>query len=172
MIISRKILLSLILLIVASTGYITYSSIFNKPTRETGTKEGNILLDETFPNIKASGNITFSGYRNKVLVIDFMAPWCNPCKAQLEILKEIVQIKNVEIISINIDSSYNMGDLQDFAMNEGITWFFGHSPRAAIDYQITAIPTVIIADESGVIVYRGFYTSKQTFDTILFKVLK
>ena len=100
-----------------------------------------------------------------------MAPWCSPCKAQIPILETVESIPGVEVITINIDPNYNTSFLQEFGEDEGITWFFGHSPFTAIDYEISGVPTVIIVDREGFIQYRAFFTTIQDFERVLSPML-
>jgi thiol-disulfide isomerase/thioredoxin len=165
------ILVGLILISLVS-GYLIYDNfIASDPAAKIGINVGDMLLDQTIPNIDHGESLSFSDYQGNILVIDFMAPWCPPCKAQLPILREIELIEGVEVISINIDPNYEMNFLKDFGVEEGINWFFGHSPKSAIDFEISGIPTLLIADQKGLIVYRGFYTTIKDFETILTELI-
>jgi thiol-disulfide isomerase/thioredoxin len=155
-------------LIVVVSGYLIYDNfIVSDPVIEAGINNGDMLLDQTIPNIDGSESVSFSDYRGSVLIIDFMAPWCPPCIGQISILREIELIEGVEVLSINIDPNYEMAFLKNFRTKEGINWFFGHNPKTAIDFEVTGIPTLLIVDQRGFIVYRGFYTTIKDFDTIL-----
>jgi thiol-disulfide isomerase/thioredoxin len=157
--------LSLITLV---SGYLLYDNfIVSEPASETGFDVGKMLIDQTIPNIDGSENVSFSDYLGSVLIIDFMAPWCQPCKAQIPILRHVESIEGVEVLSINIDPNYDRFSLKNFGVEEGINWFFGHSPTSVIDFEVTGIPTLLIVDQRGIIVYRGFYTTIKDFETVL-----
>ena len=161
-----------LVLVAVFAGYFIYDNfIAPKPVGTVGIAEGNLLLDQTIPSVDGGEAISFSDYRGKVLVIDFLAPWCDPCKEQVDVLAEIASINGVEVISINIDRKYDMQSLQAFADEEGIKWFFGHNPTSAIDFEVAGIPTVLVVDKNGLIVHRGYFTTIQEFDVILPKLL-
>ena len=154
-------------LIVIVGGYLVWSN-FVKPdgTGEIGVNIGDMLLDQEILGIYGE-TIQFSDYRGGVLVIDFMAPWCPPCKDQIPILREIEAVPGVEIVTINVDYTYNMTSLDEFGEDEGITWFFGHSPMTSLEFEVSAIPTILVVDQNGLIVHRGFLTTLNEFNSII-----
>jgi thiol-disulfide isomerase/thioredoxin len=153
-------------LIVIVGGYLVLSN-FVKPvgTGEIGVNIGDMLLDQEILGIYGE-TIQFSDYHGSVLVIDFMAPWCPPCKDQIPILREIEAVPGVEVVTINIDYTYNMTSLDEFGEDEGITWFFGHSPMTSLEFEVSAIPTILVVDQNGLIVHRGFLTTLNEFNSI------
>ena len=154
-------------LIVIVGGYLVWSN-FVKPdgTGEIGVNIGDMLLDQEILGIYGE-TIQFSEYRGSVLVIDFMAPWCPPCKDQIPILREIEAVPGVEVVTINVDYTYNMTSLDEFGEDEGITWFFGHSPMTSLEFEVSAIPTILVIDQNGLIVHRGFLTTLYEFNSIV-----
>jgi len=135
-------------------------------TNEEGITAGYLVTDVMIPLLDGD-TVRFSDYEGELLVVDFMAPWCAPCREQFKVLKELNKRPNVEIITINIDSRYNSSTLRQFAEDEGITWSLGSSPMSGGVYQVNAIPTILFVDEEGVIRYRGFFTTLNQFEQLL-----
>ncbi len=158
-------------LIVIIGSYLVWNN-FVKPdeTGNVGINLGKTLLDQEILGIYGQP-IQFSDYRGSVLVIDFMTPWCPPCKDQISILRKIETVSSVEAITINIDHTYNMTSLIEFGEEEEITWFFGHSPITALEFEVSAIPTILVVDQKGVIVHRGFFTTMNEFEMIISPLL-
>ena len=167
----RKPITYVALIIVAVVaGYLVYDNFLKpQPVDEgvEGIQVGNIILDETVQSVDGNENIKFSDYRGKVLVIDFMAPWCEPCKAQIDILALVDSVAGVEVVSINIDPTYEMEYLYNFGVEEEIDWFFGSNSQCAVDFEVSAIPTIIIVDQEGLIAHRGYFTTVKEFERIL-----
>lgn len=156
-----------IALAVAVGGYLVWYTFFQPDTTgEIGIDVGNKVLDQEIELLNGT-TIKFSDFEGSILVLDFMAPWCSPCKAQIPILDEIESKQGVEVITINIDPNYNSTFLQGFGEEEGITWLFGHAPFTAMDYEVSGVPTVIIVDKEGFIQYRAFFTTMQDFERVL-----
>lgn len=160
-----------IMLVAIVGGYLVWFNFFqSEPSDVIGTKYGNQILDQEIIGIDG-GSIRFSDYEGGILVIDFMAPWCAPCKAQIPVLNEVDSIPSVDVITINVDPNYNLTFLQGFGEEEGVDWFFGHAPLTALEFEVSAIPTVIVVDQEGVIVYRGFFTGAKDFERVLSPLL-
>ena len=154
------------MLIVSAASYMYFSRGNDSVTYEEGITTGYLVTDMEIPLLDG-GAVRFSDHEGKVLVVDFMAPWCPPCREQFKVLKELNEFPNVGIISINIDARYNSSYLRRFAEAEGVTWTFGSSTEAGGTYQTNAIPTILFVDAEGVIRYRGFFTTLNQFEQLL-----
>ncbi len=79
---------------------------------------------------------------NKIVLVDFFAEWCKPCKVQTPILKEIAgEMKdNVEVIMIDADKNKKIASI----------------------YQIKTIPTIMLFKNSKMIYSKqGAHTKSQ-----------
>jgi thiol-disulfide isomerase/thioredoxin len=63
------------------------------------------------PDFKALGvnadTVNYNRFRGKVLMLDFWASWCHPCRMEIPHLKKVYQAyheKGVEILSISVDA--------------------------------------------------------------------
>ena len=155
-----------VLLVSAAGSYMYFSRGNDSVTYEEGITTGYLVTDVMIPLLDGD-TVRFSDYEGELLVVDFMSPWCAPCREQFKVLKELNKRPNVEIITINIDSRYNSSTLRQFAEDEGITWSLGSSPMSGGVYQVNAIPTILFVDEEGVIRYRGFFTTLNQFEKLL-----
>ncbi len=162
----RHVLYAVAALMVGTAASYMYLSGNDSATYEEGITTGYLVTDVMIPLLDGD-TVRFSDYKGELLVVDFMAPWCPPCKEQLKVLKELNENPDVEIITINIDSRYNTSNLRQLAEDEGITWSFGSSAMAGGVYQVNAIPTILFVDEEGVIRYRGFFTTLNQFEQLM-----
>jgi len=110
------------------------------------------------PNLDPNGpEITLADLRGEVVVLNFWASWCGPCREEFPILAEFDEIDGVEVLGLtHLDHA---ADARDFAASEDATWLLAEDPRPspiAQAYGVRAIPQTFVIDREGVIVYRQF----------------
>ncbi|RLE81223.1 MAG: hypothetical protein DRJ51_04275 [Thermoprotei archaeon] len=123
---------------------------------ETELKREKPAPDFEFIDIQGK-KYKLSSFKGQVVLIDFMATWCGPCKQQILTLKRIhpKYEGKVVFLSISVDPRESLEALANYGKASGITWILGKSYEAAIKYGISAIPTIVIIDKDGYIVFRA-----------------
>ncbi len=116
----------------------------------------------TDPNGKI---IKLSNYRGKVVLIDFWASWCGPCRRENPNVveayekynkKKFATGKGFEVISISLDK--NVDAWKSAILQDNLKW-----PAHALDqggivaqlYQVRSIPSGFLIDGKGKIVASG-----------------
>lgn len=116
-------------------------------------KEGNPAPMFTCQNPKGK-KISLDDFKGKVLVVDFWASWCGPCRKEIPHLKEYYEEfkgKDVDFLSVSIDQKE---DAWRKAMKEeNMAWKQGWVKDAGKEvmnlYQFSGIPYIIVLDKDG-----------------------
>lgn len=130
-----------------------------------GNDVGKSAINFALKDINDKG-FTLSSFRGKVVLIDYMATWCVPCKEQMKYIKELHSKYDKNIfatISIDVDSGETDTQLKEFKNTYGGNWTFAvDKSDISYNYQITSIPALFIIDKNGVISYKhvGIATSE------------
>ena len=90
----------------------------------------------------------------KVVVLDFWATWCPPCRRAMPIVQEVsneLKDKDVVFLAVNIDE--DKAKVPDFVKNAGITLtvLLDTDGKVANSYNVTSIPRMFIIDKNGII---------------------
>ena len=102
--------------------------------------------------------ITLSGLRGKVVMVDFWASWCPPCRTESATLARVYRSfedRPVEFVGVNVWETRD-GDGRDFVLSEGITYPNGadKNGRITIDYGVFGLPEKFFIDRDGRIVRK------------------
>ena len=130
-----------------------------KALRESLT-EGKVAPEFSCPTPDGSKNLGPQDFKGKILVLDFWASWCGPCRAEIPHLKEAFEAynkKGVEFLSVSIDKD---GAAWRKAMKEeNMPWAQVQAPKAGKDvmklYQFSGIPYILVLDQEGRIVGKN-----------------
>jgi len=90
----------------------------------------------------------------KVVVLDFWATWCPPCRRAMPIVQEVsneLKDKDVVFLAVNVDE--DKAKVPDFVKNAGITLtvLLDTDGKVANSYNVTSIPRMFIIDKNGII---------------------
>lgn len=109
----------------------------------------------------AGKKVTLSSYKGKVLVIDFWATYCGPCKeAMLHLEKLHKKYKGMGLVVVGVSLDADKEEAAIFTKSLGITYTIGMSNAGILkEYGgLNFIPQTFLIDRSGNISshYRGY----------------
>ncbi len=85
-----------------------------------------------------------------IIILDFMATWCQPCREQMKELKAINNKYKEKITIISI-STEERTTIENFKKEYNITWdiLLDQEGQTFKDYQVKQIPTLYIIDQDN-----------------------
>jgi cytochrome c biogenesis protein CcmG, thiol:disulfide interchange protein DsbE len=121
--------------------------------------KGKLAPEITLINLNGQ-TVKLSDYRGKIVILNFWASWCPPCKSEMPELdkaaREFASGSDAVLLTVNLtDGSRETTDTarKYIADNKySMTVLLDTQSRAANAYNITSIPTTYIIDKQGSII--------------------
>jgi thiol-disulfide isomerase/thioredoxin len=100
--------------------------------------------------------LTLESLTGKVVLIDFWATWCGPCREALPHIRKIAQkFDGLPLVVLSVSLDKDEGKWKDFVAKNGMTWLQyrdgGFDGRIATQFGVNAIPATFTIDADGVL---------------------
>ena len=137
-----------------------FFSVFAASSLASSGMEGQPAPD--FALKSASGeNMRLSEYRGDVVMINFWATWCGPCRQEMPLLDELYtryQRVGFNLLGVNIDddAAGAMRMIQELGVNFPV--LFDSRKEVSKLYEVEAMPTTVLLDREGRVrhVHHGY----------------
>lgn len=109
-------------------------------------------------------SISLSDFRGKVVLLDFWATWCGPCRTAIPYIEALYQkYKDQGLVVIGMNDEADHDKVKEFAKNRMSYTILLDADEQFQKYRINGIPTVYYINREGNIHYRdvGFSPGKE-----------
>ena len=129
--------------------------VFAASSLAAGGMEGQPAPDFALKS-STGENMRFSEYRGDVVMINFWATWCGPCRQEMPLLDELYaryQRVGFNLLGVNIDddSRRAMDMIEDLGVNFPV--LFDARKEVSKLYDVEAMPVTVIVDREGTVRY-------------------
>jgi cytochrome c biogenesis protein CcmG/thiol:disulfide interchange protein DsbE len=113
--------------VLALVGLLAYGLVSNEPDSQIdeavarGEREAAPAL--TLPRLSGGGEESLADYRGRVVVLNYWASWCDPCRAESPLLQrfhERIARRGGTVLGVDVQDV--TGDAIDFAKEYGLTY--------------------------------------------------
>ncbi len=119
-----------------------------------------IELGETAPDftLKSLGgeNLRLEEYRGKVVLLNFWATWCGPCRQEMPILDRIQQRyqgAGFEVLGVNVEGKDPKARRVAKELAVSFPLLFDDSQKVSENYDLQGMPFSVLIDRSGQVQY-------------------
>ena len=102
----------------------------------------------------------YAAKSGKIIIIDFWATWCSPCKKELDTVAEYYsewqEKYNVELLAITIDNQKGLPKVPGIVESKGweYTIFAGNEEDMRNAFNFQTIPQTLVVDKKGNITFE------------------
>ena len=126
--------------------------------------EGELAIGSSAPDFRLSDlrgqEVTLAQYQGKVVILDFWATWCGPCRMSMPLLEKL-QKENpsqLKLLAINLEEPLDL--VRDYISRQNFqsTVLLDSEGKVGRAYQSESIPMQVVIDKKGLIssVHIGF----------------
>lgn len=160
-------LAAVIILALLAVGIINRVGSDDSPTDDGGTAPTpGVQTDRPAPDFSLTlfdgSTFSLADQRGKIVVMNFWASWCDPCKEEMPVLEQAAVGAPADVVFVGVGAKSDQEDKAlTFTTDHGVTYAIGRDTaggdkiRGQIeqDYRIPAYPATFVIDAEGNIVF-------------------
>ena len=106
-------------------------------------------------------NLRLSEHLGEVVVINFWATWCGPCRQEMPLLDDLYakyKLAGMTLLSVNIDESSARAAEMAHTLKVSYPVLFDDRQEVSRAFEVNAMPLTVMIDREGVVrqVFEGF----------------
>lgn len=141
---------------IALVALLAYGLASNEPNRGVeqalGSGDREQAPDVELPKLDGGGEASLADYRGKVVVLNFWASWCEPCKAESPLLQRWHErLSKQGGLVLGVDVQDLSGDARAFVDEFGLTYPMLRDGPGDLrdDFGILGLPETFVVDRQG-----------------------
>jgi thiol-disulfide isomerase/thioredoxin len=128
-------------------------------------------------NVRTGEYVSLSEFKGKIILLDFFATWCPPCREQMNVMSKVhddFSDKGIVVIGVSLDKRYDRNKVMEFLKEKKVEFLAVWGDNKLTDIaKVRAIPTLLAIDRKGEVVDRYVgYHDYDFFDKLIKGMLK
>lgn len=123
-------------------------------------------------------NLRLSEHRGEVILLNFWASWCGPCRQEMPLLNAINERYSklgFSVIGVNVDKDSSLADklLKDIPVAFPV--LYDNLSQVSGSYDVSAMPTTVLIDRDGNMryIHKGYKSGlEQTYEQQIRELVK
>ena len=123
------------------------TSITYAASEKTSGKAANFTLKS-----RSGKNVKLSELRGEVVMLNFWASWCGPCRQEMPLLEKIhKKYKRLGFTLLGVNVEENSAAAKNYLKDVKVTFpiLFDNTNKTSKLYNVSAMPTTILIDRNG-----------------------
>jgi DsbE subfamily thiol:disulfide oxidoreductase len=122
---------------------------------------GKPAPDLSIQSLNGKGGVKLEDLAGKVVLVDFWATWCGPCKQSFPALEQLSKRHGSKLAIVGVSVNDEVDGVAEFAKEMGTTFPIGWDEGHAIAqrWNVSTMPSSFIVDEKGTVrfVHAGYH---------------
>jgi peroxiredoxin len=118
---------------------------------------------------------TLAMYRGKIVIVNFWATWCPPCRFELPAMEKVWErVKNKGVVILGINVGEDADTIFTFTADYPVTFplLLDSDSGVTNKYPVIGLPTTYVISPQGKIIYRAIGTRNWNEDALVKKVME
>lgn len=101
---------------------------------------------------RSGENLKLSEYRGDVVLLNFWASWCGPCRQEMPLLQDIYQkYKKLGFVLLAVNVEEDSLKANDLLKDVSVTFpvLYDNTNKVSKLYKVVAMPTTVLIDRDG-----------------------
>lgn len=125
-----------------------------------------VLKDKPAPAFRAQSltgsEIDFAAFKGKPVILNFWSTWCEPCKAEHELLQQAAQYYGERVVFLGVVYQDQAEAARKYLSRRTsvFTQLMDPDSRVAMDFGVSGVPETYLVDPAGIV--RGKHAGVMT----------